>query len=64
MQNIMVVGGVMLPLVDIDVTGVVGQTVWGVDVHPDCAPLIPKKGGKPNFRTISNIFLSLTDSFQ
>ena len=34
--NLMVVGGVMLPLVDIDVSGVVGQTVWGVDGHPDC----------------------------
>ena len=33
----MVVGGVMLPLVDNDVSGVVGQTVWGVDVHPDFA---------------------------
>ena len=30
------VGGVRLPLVDNDVSGVVGQTVWGVDVHPDC----------------------------
>ena len=30
-------GGVMLPLVDNDVSGVVGQTVWGVDVDPDCA---------------------------
>ena len=33
----MVVGGVMLPLVDNVVSGVVGQTVWGVDVDPDCA---------------------------
>ena len=32
-----VVGGVMLPLVDSDVSGVVAQTVWGVDGNPDCA---------------------------
>ena len=32
-----VLGGVMLSLVDNYVSGVVGQTVWGVDVYPDCA---------------------------
>ena len=47
----MVVGGFMLALVDNNVSGVVGQTVWGVDGHPDCAcgwyelPLSQKKVG-------------------